>query len=37
LGSIARLGLAAASRLTPGLMIGRYDWLFGADETKGPA
>jgi salicylate hydroxylase len=37
LGGIARLGLAAASRLSPGLMIGRYDWLFGADETKGPA
>lgn len=33
-GAIARLGLAAASALAPGLMLGRFDWLFGGDETR---
>lgn len=27
----AHLGLAAASRLAPGLLLGRFDWLYGLD------
>jgi salicylate hydroxylase len=34
LGSAARLGMAAAAALAPGLLLGRFDWLFGADETR---
>jgi salicylate hydroxylase len=27
----AHLGLAAASRVAPGLLLGRFDWLYGVD------
>lgn len=30
------LGLRAASALAPGALIGRFDWLYGADVTAGP-
>ncbi|MGR3756156.1 MAG: FAD-dependent monooxygenase [Tranquillimonas sp.] len=32
---VAHLGLAALSRGAPGLLTGRFDWLYGADVTKG--
>jgi salicylate hydroxylase len=31
---LAHLGLGAASALAPGLLAGRFDWLFGADVTR---
>jgi salicylate hydroxylase len=30
---VAHLGLRAASALAPGLLAGRFDWLFGTDVT----
>ncbi len=39
LGALARgpahLGLRLASRLAPGALLGRFDWLYGADVTRG--
>lgn len=31
----AHLGLATASALAPGLLLGRFEWLYGADVTAG--
>jgi salicylate hydroxylase len=29
--TVARLGLAAVSRAAPGALLGRFDWIYGAD------
>jgi salicylate hydroxylase len=35
--TVARLGLAAASRAAPGLLLGRFDWIYGADVVSAHA
>jgi len=32
---VAHLGLGAVSRLAPGRLLGRYDWIHGVDVTEG--
>ncbi len=32
--SLAQTGLAAASRLAPGRLLARFDWLYGGDVTR---
>jgi salicylate hydroxylase len=34
---VARLGLAAASRAAPGALLGRFDWIYGADVVSAHA
>jgi salicylate hydroxylase len=34
---VADLGLAAASKLAPGLLMRRFDWLYGADVVSAQA
>jgi salicylate hydroxylase len=34
---IAQLGMSAASALLPGVLMGRYDWLYGADVVSAQA
>jgi salicylate hydroxylase len=34
---VAHLGLRAASAAAPGLLLGRFDWLYGADVVSAQA